>query len=98
MKIAGKELPRWAPYAAAAGIAILVLAICTATHGFSEKEEPVPYRRTPFNEHLTNEMSDFDGMERFDRDMRNFMSYWHLRGAVLAVMRHDSLLCVRGYG
>ena len=99
MKIAGIELPKWAPYAAAAGILTLILAICTATGGFSSGEdEAAPYRRTPFNEHLTDEMSHFEGMERFDRDMLNFMSYWHLRGAALAVMRHDSLLYVRSYG
>lgn len=99
MKIAGIELPKWAPYAAVAGILTLILAICTATGGFSSGEdEAAPYRRTPFNEHLTDEMSHFEGMERFDRDMLNFMSYWHLRGAALAVMRHDSLLYVRSYG
>lgn len=99
MKIAGKQLPKWAPYAAVAGVLTLILAICTATGSLSsDKDEAAPYRRTPFNEHLTDGMSHFEGMERFDRDMMNFMSYWHLRGAALAVMRHDSLLYVRSYG
>lgn len=98
MKIGGIELPKWVPYAVAGGLLTLILAICTARSGSSDEEETTPYRRTPFNEHLTNEMSEFEGMERFDRDMRTFLSYWHLRGAVLAVMRHDSLLYVRGYG
>ena len=90
MKIAGIELPKWAPYAAIAGVIVLILAICTATGGFSgRQEEKAATGRTPFNEALTNEMSEVQGLERFDRDMANFMSYWHLRGVELAVMRHD---------
>ena len=99
MKIAGIELPKWAPYAVIAGVVVLILAICTATGGFSGKQEQKSAAgRTPFNEALTNEMSEVQGLERFDRDMAKFMSYWHLRGVELAVMRHDSLLYVRGYG
>lgn len=97
MKIAGYTLPKWTPYAVCGLIVTLILAICTATESTEEVEESIP-RRIPFNEHLTQEMSEFDGIGRLDRDMDKFMSYWHLRGVSLAVMRHDSLLLVRGYG
>lgn len=91
-------LPKWTVYAAVALVLTVILAICTSTEEADEAPVPSAPHRPSFNEHLTQEMSDFEGIGRLDREMDQFMSYWHLRGVSLAVMRHDSLLLVRGYG
>ena len=98
MRIAGIQFPKWTPYALIGAVAVLVVALCTGGRKRAGETEDAPFRETPFNEYITNDMSSFDGMKRLDRDIAAFMSYWHLRGVSLAVMRHDSLLFVRGYG
>ena len=47
---------------------------------------------------LTNEMSDIPELAGLDRDIRNFMQRWWVKGLQLSVMRHDSLLYSKGYG
>jgi len=113
MQIQGRDIPRWGWYAAVALVLTLLLAIFTGpseeTAGDDEdgatRSETVRkiqrnrYFSLPsFSDGITNEMSEFDGIEKWDRDMRQFMAYWHLRGVSLAVMRNDSLLFARGYG
>ena len=109
MKIQGIEIPRWGWFAAVALLLTLVLAVLTSPGGSRSRSDEegeravVVTRHSRFNlpsfsDNLTNEGSEFEGIDRWDRDMRKFMSYWHLRGVSLAVMRNDSLLFVRGYG
>ncbi len=53
---------------------------------------------TPINHLITNEMSDSEQTEKFDREMLKFMKYWDLKGGSFALMRNDSLLYAKGYG
>lgn len=48
--------------------------------------------------HLTNEMSDYKPLERFDHEIERFMAKWSIKGLSLAVTRNDSLLYAKGYG
>jgi len=50
------------------------------------------------NTKLTNEMSDSLGLERFERDVNNFMTRWSIRGLSLAITRNDSLVYAKGFG
>lgn len=105
MIIRGWQVPRWAWYVAVSLVVILLLALLTAPRqeSGSKGEELAPKAwqgsgQASFCEKLTGEMSAFPGEERLERDIRKYMSYWHLRGLSLAVMRHDSLLYARGFG
>lgn len=110
MKIQGIEIPRWGWFAAASLLITIVLALLTGpvssrrnAEEEGEGDAPVVLRHSRFNlpsfsDDLTNESSEFEGIAKWDRDMQQFMAYWHLRGVSLAVMRNDSLLFVRGYG
>ncbi len=50
------------------------------------------------NKTLTNGMSELPQLEKMDKKVERYMQYWHIHGAQLAVMRHDSLLFCKGYG
>lgn len=84
-------------------IAALILALLTlAVTAFcrrsrSESAEPV---RTPvnLNEVLTNEMSDTSILSGIDSKVKEYMTYWGLKGVSLSVMRNDSLLYAKGFG
>lgn len=71
---------------------------CSCSHEEEVKEAPRKVEIAALGSRLTNEMSLFDGVERMDRDVREFMQYWHLKGMQLSVMRNDSLLFSKGYG
>lgn len=58
----------------------------------------VPLIPVNLNKVLTNELSDTSSFTEFDRTVRDFMTFWGLKGASLSVMRNDSLLYAKGYG
>ena len=61
-----------------------------------EEEPPVPVKWVEdLNSALTNELSSLPAM---DQVVDSFMNHWSLKGAVMTVMRNDSLLYARGYG
>ena len=81
-----------------AAIAVAVLAIVAVCSGFGKKDEEI--RRTPvnLNETLTNAVSDTSVLAGFDKQVKDYMTVWGLKGASLSVMRNDSLLFSKGYG
>ena len=82
----------------AATLTLLILATIAVTSSFGSKEKAV--RRVPvnLNETLTNEVSDTATLRGFDRQVKDYMTTWGLRGVSLSVMRNDSLLYSKGYG
>lgn len=87
--------------AAALCAAAIVSLLAFHTHGQEENENASLTRCMPvhLNDTLTNEMSSAEGkLIHLDHRIERYMSYWHLKGAQLAVMRNDSLLWCKGYG
>ena len=82
----------------AAALSLLILATIAMTSSFGSKEKAV--RRIPvnLNETLTNEVSDTAVLRGFDRQVKDYMTAWGLKGVSLSVMRNDSLLYSKGYG
>ena len=81
-----------------ASLSLLILATIAMISCFGSKEKAV--RRLPanLNETLTNEVSDTAVMNGFDRQVKDYMTAWGLKGVSLSVMRNDSLLYSKGYG
>ncbi len=50
------------------------------------------------NNILTDDMSDFDESESFDKQIKTFMRRYDLKGASLAIMKDDKLIYAKGYG
>lgn len=81
----------------AAAAAILIAYLCTRGCRPEEKvHRSAPVRG--INSCLCNEMSDFEGADRLDRDIAVFMSRWSIKGLSLSISRNDSLLFAKGYG
>ena len=81
-----------------ASLSLLILATIAMISCFGSKEKAV--RRLPanLNETLTNEVSDTAVLRGFDRQVKDYMTAWGLKGVSLSVMRNDSLLYSKGYG
>ncbi len=70
---------------------------CTTTK--SNNATPKEKRQqVSINNLITNDMSDIDGCEKFDRSIEYFIRRWELTGASFALMRNDSLIYAKGYG
>jgi CubicO group peptidase (beta-lactamase class C family) len=85
---------------AAGALAVLIVIIAGQSAsgkrlGEEPEAHPVPVN---LNETLTNEMSDTSCLAGFDRIVNDYLTYWGLHGASLAMMRNDSLLFAKGYG
>ena len=89
------------------GITLLTAALSTVllflgVSLFSKKssaEEAVAARLpVNLNETLTNEMSDTSILAGIDAKVKEYMTYWGLKGVSLSVMRNDSLLYAKGFG
>ena len=74
-----------------------VLAACSSSKAGDKGTSP-ERKAVVLNETLTNAMSDSIGLDRLDRNVEVYMQKWMIKGASLAVMRHDSLLFAKGYG
>lgn len=53
---------------------------------------------TQLNKILDNSMSDSPQLKNMEKKIRNYMDYWHIRGAQIAIVRNDSLLYCKGFG
>ncbi len=82
----------------AVALSALIMATIAMTSSFGSKEPAT--RRLPvnLNETLTNEVSDTAVLRGFDRQVKDYMTAWGLKGVSLSVMRNDSLLYSKGYG
>ena len=78
---------------------VLVVAVVIAiASGFRKKDsEPIKIP-VNLNATLVNEMSDTSLLAGFDQQVKDYMTYWGLKGVSLSVMRNDSLLFSKGYG
>ncbi len=84
--------------AIACATAIVALAVIGIASGFrkgTKQPERIPVN---LNETLVNEMSDTSSLAGMDQKVREYMTYWGLKGVSLSVMRNDSLLFAKGYG
>ena len=50
------------------------------------------------NKSIHNSDSEYAELEKMDRKIARYMSYWHIKGASLAIVRNDSLVFAKGYG
>ena len=68
-----------------ASLSLLILATIAMISCFGSKEKAV--RRLPanLNETLTNEVSDTAVMNGFDRQVKDYMTAWGLKGVSLSV-------------
>ncbi len=86
---------------AAAAVVAAVLLSFIAAKGYAVRHTAVP-EGTPepvhLNDSLKNEMSSGLRLRGLDKRVNDYMRYWHLRGAQLAIVRNDSLLWCKGYG
>lgn len=78
-------------------IAALLLAVVSV---FLLRGKPAPDSdainwKASLNGTLPNELSKLPGL---DHAVDSFLNFWGIRGASLAISRHDSLLYARGYG
>lgn len=82
----------------AAILTLAVLAAVAVTSVSGKRDWEV--RRVPvnLNETLTNAVSDTSALDGFDKIVKDYMTYWGLKGVSLSVMRNDSLLFAKGYG
>jgi CubicO group peptidase (beta-lactamase class C family) len=74
------------------------LPAVSALTGYNEKGTVSPGIPVHLNAVLTNTLSDTPALAGFDREIKEYMRYWGLKGASLSVMRNDSLLYAKGYG
>ena len=76
----------------------MIITICTSGSKDSEYipeiEEDVYY----LNKSISNSDSEYDHLSKLDKRILRYMSYWHIKGASLAVIRKDSLVFAKGYG
>lgn len=91
-------MTRKARVLAAAILTLAVLAAVAVTSVSGKRDREV--RRVPvnLNETLTNAVSDTSALDGFDKIVKEYMTYWGLKGVSLSVMRNDSLLFAKGYG
>ena len=76
---------------------ILVAACVLIAAGQLRDRQPVKVP-VDLNATLTNQLSDTASLRGLDRQIREYMQEWNLKGASLCIMRHDSLLYAKGYG
>ena len=75
----------------------MIITICTRSKDseyIPEIEEDVYY----LNKSISNSDSEYDHLSKLDKRILRYMSYWHIKGASLAVIRKDSLVFAKGYG
>lgn len=90
------------------GIVFLCAVVCTVViftlayqrEKTTEKEEAkvVAVPMSDWSDALTNELSDYPGLEKMDSEIERFIGRWNIKGLSLAVTRNDSLLYAKGYG
>ena len=82
----------------AAALVLVALAVLAVISSSGKKATVVHRIPVNLNETLTNAISDTAVLNGFDRQVKDYMTFWSLRGVSLSVMRNDSLLFSKGYG
>lgn len=83
--------------AVTAGIIIIVSGLSFKGRKTVE-EEIIDKAPVYLNKVLTNEMSEFENLQKMDQRIEKYLRRWDIRGASLAISRNDSLLFAKGYG
>ena len=76
----------------------MIITICTSG---SKEVESVPETKEELfylNKYVKNSDSEIEELEKMDKKIAKYMSYWHIKGASLAIIRNDSLVFAKGYG
>lgn len=83
-----------------AALATALLFLAVSIFGKKSSAEDASAARFPvsLNETLTNELSDTTILSGIDSKVKEYMTYWGLKGVSLAMMRNDSLLYAKGFG
>ena len=84
---------KWLPAFAAA-----LLSVCVLIAAGQMQQRPEQRIPADLNATLSNERSDTSVLHGLDRQIRQYMQEWNLKGASLCILRHDSLLYAKGYG
>ena len=79
-------------------LAAVLVAACTLIAAAQWQDRAPLKIPVDLNATLTNALSDTAALEGLDRQVRQYMQEWNLKGASLCIMRHDSLLYAKGYG
>lgn len=77
---------------------ILVLISCIFScgcHPGVQKTEKIP---VILNQTITNACSDTSDLYGLDKDVKEYMKQWNVKGAALCIMKNDSLVYAKGYG
>lgn len=78
--------------------AVLIVIICS---GLSIRISHHDIHRLPtkhLNDSLDNILSEIEELKSLDKEISAYMRRWEMKGASVAIMRHDSLLYAKGYG
>ena len=74
----------------------VLVAVLSAARRENSASSPAPFTR--LNEVITNDLSSFPELAPMEHSVDSFLQFWALHGAVLGIMRNDSLLYVKGFG
>lgn len=79
--------------------AVLIVIICSGlsiriSHHDDRHRLPTKH----LNDSLDNILSEIEELKSLDKEISAYMRRWEMKGASVAIMRHDSLLYAKGYG
>ena len=96
-----RRLRPWVKYASALLLIYLIYLLVSRCwpHAEATPEPSQPAQQVvQLNDTLTNAMSQSTALEPMEREIEKHLSRWEIKGAQLAVTRHDSLLFCKGFG
>ena len=76
----------------------MIITICTSGSKEVECVPEIEEELFYLNKYVKNSDSEIDGLEKMDKKIARYMSYWHIKGASLSIVRNDSLVFAKGYG
>ena len=81
-------------------VLLLAMIVTIFTSGSNDIEYVQEIKDEPYylNKSIHNSDSEYVELEKMDRKIARYMSYWHIKGASLAIVRNDSLVFAKGYG
>ena len=81
-------------------VLLLAMIVTIFTSGSNDIEYVQEIKDEPYylNKSIDNSDSEYAELEKMDRKIARYMSYWHIKGASLAIVRNDSLVFAKGYG
>ena len=96
-----RRLRPWVKYAGALLLIYLIYLLVSRCwpHAEATPEPPQPAQQAvQLHDTLTNAMSQSTALEPMEREIDKHLSRWEIKGAQLAVTRHDSLPSAKASG